>query len=259
VVIQVLTAIVFSLMAWWVGTGLILWIVRRHPSHLKIYQALATVAWLMSLWLAQISMRELNEFNAYLGFASVIVMWGWHELSFLSGWLTGPRRTGMTPKASGWLRLREALASILWHELFLLGNLVLLAWMQSDGPNHLALYTFALLWCMRLSAKLNLFWGVPLLGEQYLPTSLSYLSTYFRVAPAGLGYMVLVTLSLGAWIWWVSQAGAVSATLSASGWWLLATLWALALVEHAMMILPWPMQRLWGWALGGLKRTSPSC
>ena len=112
---------------------------------------------------------------------------------------------------------------------------------------------------MRLSAKLNLFWGVPLLGEHYLPSSLAYLSSYFRVAPAGLGYMVLVTLSCGAWIWLVSQSHTDSSTLSAAGWWLLATLWALALLEHAMMILPWPMQKLWGWALGSLKRTSPSC
>ena len=112
---------------------------------------------------------------------------------------------------------------------------------------------------MRLSAKLNLFWGVPLLGEHYLPSSLAYLSSYFRVAPAGLGYMVLVTLSAGAWILLVSQYSSDSSTLSAAGLCLLATLWALALLEHAMMILPWPMQKLWGWALGSLKRTSPSC
>lgn len=258
-VTQILLAVVFALLAWWIGTGLILWIVRCRPHQLKVFQGLSTAALLISLWLSQSSMRVLDDFNAYLGFASVIVMWGWHELSFLSGWLTGPRRMAMTPQAQGWKRLREALASILWHELLLLLNLLILVWMQADHPNHLALYTFALLWCMRLSAKLNLFWGVPLLGEQYLPTSLAYLSTYFRVAPAGLGYMVLVTLSCGAWVWLVSHSHTDSATLSAAGWWLLATLWALALLEHAMMILPWPMQKLWGWAMGSLKRTSASC
>lgn len=256
---QALLAVGFALLCWWIGTGLILWIVRRGPRVVQVFQASWTLALFASLWGAQFSMREVGDLQAYLGFACIIVMWGWHELAFLSGWLTGPRRIAMTPQAKGWSRLREALASILWHELLLLSNLGLLGWMQAGHPNHVAFCTFALLWCMRLSAKLNLFWGVPLLGEQYLPASLAYLSSYFRVAPAGLGYMVLVTLSCGAWIWLVSQASGFTATTHAAGWWLLSTLLALALVEHAMMVLPWPMQKLWGWALGSLKRVSTTC
>ena len=42
-----------------------------------------------------------------------------------------------------------------------------------------------------------------------------------------------------------------------TGWVLLATLLGLAIVEHLMMVLPWPLERLWGWALGHPAAATP--
>jgi putative photosynthetic complex assembly protein 2 len=128
-------------------------------------------------------------------------------------------------------------------------NFGILAWMQWGQPNHTALCTFALLWCMRVSAKLNLFVGIPLHGEQYLPPHLAYLASYFRCAKAGLWYLGSVSLASGFWVWLLWSGWHAPETISAS-WLLLASLLGLAILEHLMMVLPWSMEKLWGWAMG---------
>jgi len=113
----------------------------------------------------------------------------------------------------------------------------------------LAICTFALLWFMRLSAKLNLFFGVPQNGAQYLPAHLAYLASYFRTRDMSLWFVLSMGVAMGIWFWlvWLAQQGAVAIT---TGWVMLATLLGLAIVEHVIMIFPWPLERLWGWAMG---------
>lgn len=245
---DVLLAIVFTGVCWWFGTGVILWLDRQSARSFRW----SLLGWsgllLLSLWGVWESMQNVSVASAYLGFASVIVMWGWHELAFLSGWLSGPRRERLSEGAQGWQRWREAMAAIAWHELGLIANFALLVAMQMGHPNHVALCTFALLWCMRVSAKLNLFLGVPLHGADYLPAHLSYLSSYFRVARPGTWFFVSVCFASTVWAWlvWSAHAGELEVN---AGYLLLASLLGLAIVEHMVMVLPWPMQKLWGWAL----------
>jgi len=243
-----LMAIGFAVLCWWFGTGVILWLDRLGSQQQRMGLMAASLLLMLSLWGVYESMQTLNTAYAYLGFASVIVMWGWHELAFLSGWLSGPRRERLSEGAQGWQRWREAMAAIAWHELGLIANFVLLVAMQMGHPNHVALCTFALLWCMRVSAKLNLFLGVPLHGADYLPTHLSYLSSYFRVARPGTWFFISVCFASTVWAWlvWSAHAGELEVN---AGYLLLASLLGLAIVEHMVMVLPWPMQKLWGWAL----------
>jgi putative photosynthetic complex assembly protein 2 len=143
----------------------------------------------------------------------------------------------------------QSVQVMLYHELALLANLALLWWMQEGQRSHVAICTFALLWCMRLSAKLNLFFGVPQNGAQYLPAHLSYLASYFRTRDMTLWFVLSMGVAMGTWFWlvWLAQQGAVAIT---TGWVMLATLLGLAIVEHVIMVFPWPLERLWGWAMG---------
>ena len=246
-----LTALVpalFALLCWWFGTGAILWLVRRPARSLRWRMVGMTLLLVGSLWAAWWSMGESSVARAYLGFASVIAMWSWHEFTFLTGLITGPRREPLSPGAQGSARFAESLQAILHHEMVLLANLGLLWLLQQGQPNHVALCTYALLWCMRLSAKLNLFVGVPELGEQYLPLHLRYLASYFRHRRVSTFFFVSVALASLTWAWlvWQAHSGAVVVT---TGWVLLAALLGLAIVEHLLMAFPLPMQRLWGWAL----------
>jgi putative photosynthetic complex assembly protein 2 len=238
----------FALLCWWFGTGAILWLVRRPASSFRVSLLLCTVLLVFSLWTTRLSMQAQTVYNAYLAFASVIAMWAWHEVAFLTGWLTGPRRVPLQPGARGWPRFAQSTQVVIWHELALLLNGGLLLWMQQGQPSHVALCTFAILWCMRFSAKLNLFFGVPEVGEQYLPRHLAYLGSYFRKGRLSVFFYVSVAASCAVWAWivWEVVSGRV---VVSTGWVLLASLLGLAIVEHLIMAFPTPMQKLWGWAM----------
>jgi len=241
-------AVLFALLCWWLGTGAILWLVRLPVASFAWSLPALSVLFALGLWGGHASMGAVSSGHAYLGFASVILMWSWHELAFLSGRLTGSRRIPLDPGASGRTRFGQAVQVVLHHELALLANFLLLLWLQQGQPNHVALCTFALLWCMRFTAKMNLFLGVPEVGDQYLPRHLAYLGSYFRRGPVtGFFYLTMGVACL-TWLWliWQVHSGLVAVT---TGWVLLAALLGLAIVEHVLMVFPVPMQRLWGWAM----------
>ena len=248
-VIDVVWACVFTAMCWWFGTGVILWLDRLPPASFRWSLLGWTMLLILSFKGVYESMREVSVVNAYLAFGSVIVMWGWHELAFLTGWITGPRKIALTQGAQGWLRFKESVQVMLHHEVALLINFGILWLMQKDQPNHVALCTYALLWFMRLSAKLNLYFGVPQNGAQYLPSHLVYLASYFRTRLITPWFVISISAAIGAWCWlvWQAQQGVMAIT---TGWVMLATLLGLAIVEHLIMIFPLPLERLWGWAMG---------
>jgi putative photosynthetic complex assembly protein 2 len=255
-VIDVVWACVFTAMCWWFGTGVILWLDRLPPASFRWSLLGWTMLLILSFKGVYESMREVSVANAYLAFGSVILMWGWHELAFLTGWITGPRKVALTENAQGWQRFKESVQVMLHHELALLINFGILWLMQVDQPNHVALCTYALLWFMRLSAKLNLFFGVPQNGAQYLPPHLVYLASYFRTRLITPWFVISISAAIGTWCWlvWQAQQGAMAIT---TGWVMLATLLGLAIVEHLIMIFPLPLERLWGWAMGQTSVETP--
>lgn len=251
---EVAFAALFAVVCWWFGTGIILWLDRLPSASFRWSMLAWTFLLGLSFWGVATSMKSVSDANAYLGFGSVIIMWGWHELAFLTGTLTGPRKIALDEGANGFKRFEQALMVMLHHELALVLNFAVLCAMQMGQPNHLALCTFGLLWCMRVSAKLNLFFGVSENGAAYLPAHLHYLASYFRHRRMTWWFALSVSLSVVTLVWliWQAMVGRVEMT---TGWVMLASLLSLAIVEHALMIVPLPLQRIWGWAMS---RTSAS-
>ena len=241
-------ACLFAVFCWWLGTGAILWLVRLPISTFRWSMFFLSFLLGLSLWTTSISMRSHSVLNAYIGFVSVIAMWSWHEMAFLTGWLAGPRRVALDPGLSLNRRFGQSVMALLYHEVALLFNFGVLLALQQGQPNHVALCTFALLWCMRLSAKLNLFFGVPQVGEQYLPVHLRYIGSYFKSGRISPFFFFTITLSVVIWTWmvWELKTGAV--TIS-TGWVLLSSLLGWAIIEHLLMVIALPLQRLWGWAM----------
>ena len=241
-------ACLFAVFCWWLGTGAILWLVRLPISTFRWSMFFLSFLLGLSLWTTSISMRSHSVLNAYIGFVSVIAMWSWHEMAFLTGWLAGPRRVALDPGLSLNRRFGQSVMALLYHEVALLFNFGVLLALQQGQPNHVALCTFALLWCMRLSAKLNLFFGVPQVGEQYLPVHLRYIGSYFKSGRVSPFFFFTMCLSVVVWSWmvWELQSGAV---VISTGWVLLSSLLGLAIIEHLLMVFALPLQRLWGWAM----------
>ena len=241
-------ACLFAVFCWWLGTGAILWLVRLPISTFRWSMFFLSFLLGLSLWTTSISMRSHSVLNAYIGFVSVIAMWSWHEMAFLTGWLAGPRRVALDPGLSLNRRFGQSVMALLYHEVALLFNFGVLLALQQGQPNHVALCTFALLWCMRLSAKLNLFFGVPQVGEQYLPVHLRYIGSYFKSGRVSPFFFFTMALSVVVWSWmvWELLTGAV---IINTGWVLLSSLLGLAIIEHVLMVFALPLQRLWGWAM----------
>jgi putative photosynthetic complex assembly protein 2 len=248
-------AIAFAVLCWWFSTGVILWLDRLPPSTFRWSLGAWTLLLALSFWGVDVSMRQESVLNAYLGFTSVIIMWGWHELAFLTGIITGPRKVPLQAGAVGVRRFIQSLQVVLHHELVLLLNFAILWWMQMGQANHIAICTFALLWCMRVSAKLNLFFGVRQSGSEYLPAHLSYLASYFPSRWITPWFLLSISLSILTWLWLVHHAQLASVAVT-TNLVLLAALLGLAIVEHVVMLMPWTLEKIWGWAIASKSPTT---
>jgi len=237
-----------ALLAWWFGTGIILLMVRLPQNKFPIARGFWTIISLAALFFIAKSMRDNSNSSTYIGFLSTIVIWGWHELAFLTGWICGSRKIKLEPNLQFWSRFKQSVEAIWHHELALFINLIVLLALQVGQPNHTAICTYTLLWLMRLSSKLNLFFGVPQVGEQYLPKHLTYMASYFRKCSGGPFFFFSMSISSIIWalIIFQAQSGQVEITLH---WVLLAALLGLAIVEHILMMIPFSIESVWGWAL----------
>ena len=141
------------------------------------------------------SSDDASVAGAYCAFTCGLLIWGWHEISFLMGFVTGPRRDALPRQAaaagatSGHATADHPLprAGDRWRRRSLM---VALTW---GGANQVGTWTFLVLWVMRLSAKLNVFLGVPNLTEEFLPEHLRYLKSFLARKPMNLLFPVSVT------------------------------------------------------------------
>lgn len=248
------TPVVATLFIWWFSTGAILFLdgLPRHTFKWSMAAAsLACAAALAGIWTTASSTTPAS---AYLACACAVAVWGWNEMGFLLGHVTGPRRTPCPENARGWQRFIFATQSIIYHELLIAISGIVIAIATLGGSNRFALWTFLVLWGMRLSTKLNIFLGVPNVTIDFLPDHLSYLKSYFANRSMNLLFPLSVTVSTIITGMLVQQAGiADPASHVGIGYMLLATLMALAVIEHWFLVVPLPFGDMWAWGLKSRK------
>lgn len=244
------SAIGYALFAWWFSTGLILYMHKRtpreHPTYGLVLTLCSGVAFLGLSW----SAFEVSTLGAYVAFSSALVVWGWHELVFLFGWLTGPHRSACPTDVGEWERFKLATQVVIHHELALLATAALVVGLTWSGPNQVGTWTYSILWLMRISAKLNIFLGVRNLTVEFLPRKLGYMASYFRIRRINPLMPLSLTASGGVLALLVqSKWTAVEGAVGHPGTVMVSTLLALAAVEHIFLVLPVPDAWLWRWAL----------
>jgi len=244
-----LLAALVAAAAWYLGTGLIAWADRRPPrAHARLL-ALAGLAAVLAMGALWWSAGRATPLGVVVGFMGAMTLWGWHELAFLLGAVTGPNREPAPPGLAGWARFRAAAATLIHHEIALVLTMLLLAALMADSANPTGALVFALLWALRLLAKLNLHAGVPNPTTELLPPQLSYLASYFRrrARAPGLALTLALIAALATWLGAAALAApsAASATMLA----MLFTLTALGLVEHVFLALPVREAAIWRWAV----------
>lgn len=250
-------AAVTTLFLWWFSTGVILWRVRTADNgtaqdHLNSV-IIGSPLLLSGFAAAWASLSDLSAHGIYLAFLAALAIWGWIELAFLSGVITGPNCTPCPPFANTKDRFWRAVGTIAWHELALTATLIVLAVGSRHAENPFALGTFALLFAARISAKLNLFLGVPRINTQFLPRPLSHLPSHFRFGRITAFFPVSVSALTVLSALLLERAINVEHPGLAVGYAMLTCLCLLALLEHWFMVLPLPDEKLWRWMLPARK------
>ncbi|TDQ82962.1 putative photosynthetic complex assembly protein 2 [Dongia mobilis] len=244
--------VLYAAFVWWFATGVILLLVGRPRWTYGWSMAGATVLLMVALGGVTISGAMTDERGAYLGFTAAILAWGWLEMAFLMGFVTGRRPPVRSEPAGSWRHFVDAIAAIIDHELSLIAGAVVVIGLSWGQPNQVAAWTFLALWGMRQSAKLNLHFGVRNLNDELLPPHLQHLRIYLRRRT--MNPLFPVSIAIGTAICALVAARAVgpaSDSFEAVGLTLLATMLALGVFEHWMMILPLPVNDLWRWSLRG--------
>ena len=246
---HVAAALAFAVFLWWIGTGSILVAVGLPRRWLGLAQAVSLPVLALSVIAFDWAAAAPGLLGVYVGFAAAIAVWGWHEFAFLTGAITGPRRVPCPEGATEVERFRFAVAALAWHEIALVATAALLATLAWFDGNQFGLWTFLLLLAARVSAKLNVFLGVPNLTEAFLPDGIAHLKSYFRRRSMNLLFPVSVTLLTLATGCFAERAWAAGTPVELVGFTLLTTLTALALIEHWLLVLPLRDAALWGWML----------
>jgi putative photosynthetic complex assembly protein 2 len=246
-------AALVALFLWWFSTGIILMRVRRADNggpdaHLRsVILGLPLLA--AGLFGFVHTLGDATVSGVYGAFLSALAIWGWIELAFLSGIITGPNTRPCPPIRPEWERFLRAFGTIAWHELLLAVTTILLAAMAWDAANRFGALTFAVLFGARISAKLNLFFGVPNINTDFLPSTLRHLPSHFRNRRMNPFFPLSVTaLSLAAGFW-LERLLTASPPGAEAGFALLTALTLLALLEHWFMVLPLPDRKLWSWMI----------
>jgi putative photosynthetic complex assembly protein 2 len=243
-------AALFTVFVWWFTTGAIIYLDGLPRRTFAVSMTIATLVLTVALYGLSVTRGDTTVTGAYVAFTCALLAWGWNEMGFLMGVITGPRDTACPSHATGWQRLNYAIQAVLYHEAAIALTAFVIMVVTAEGANQVGLWTFATLWVMRLSAKINVYLGVPNITEEFLPPHLKYLKTYFRTRPMNAMFPVSITLATLLTAALFEQARLPSATpFETTAYALLATLSALALIEHWFMVLPIPATALWQWGL----------
>ncbi len=247
------TAALIAVFAWWFFTGAILLIVRRADGGDTVAHGRNVFLTIPLLALGAaglvISSAELSAANVYIAFLSTLLIWGWIELAFLAGVITGPERRPCPAGLAGIARFARAWRTVSYHELLLLIALLGIATVTIGAENTVGFWTYLILFVARISAKLNLFFGVPRINTEFVPQPLQHLKSYFRQGPITFAFPIGVTFLSIAAACFAERLIASDTPEALAGFALLTALAALATLEHWLMVVPLPDAKLWRWML----------
>lgn len=240
----------YALFVWWFSTGLIIFLDNLPRSTFRWSLLGGTAVFAISLHRLAAGSGDTSVAGAYAAFTYGVLLWGWQEMSFFMGVVTGPRRTACPPDSAGWRRFRLAVETCLYHELAILASAAAVLAATWGAPNQVGTWTFLVLWGMRQSSKLNVYLGVLNLNEAFVPAHLKYLCSYMRQRPMNLLFPFSITASTLLLGWLALRAGAPGITaFRAAGLTFCATMLALGVIEHWFLVLPLPFAELWSWVL----------
>ena len=250
---SIFIAMLASVFLWWFSTGAILLVVRLLENHSLLTRLKICIFSLpilaFGLWGIWQTSSNLTIVGSYSAFISAILVWGWIELTFLTGVVTGPNKSQCPKNIPLFEKFIRAWGTLAYHEVSLLLALGLVISLAYGQENHFGIWTFTVLYFARIFAKLNLFLGVPHVNAEFIPEALSHLKSYFKISKLNWFFSISVTILTLTTVCWVERLFTVQNSYEIIGFSLLFTISLMALLEHWFMVLPIPDARLWRWML----------
>ena len=244
-------ALIYALVTWWASTVIIIYLDGLKQSTFKYSLAGMTVLTLACLYGLYRSANDTSVMGAYIAFTCGLLAWGWQEVSFYMGFVTGSRKQPCPENCRGWAHFGHAIQTSIYHELAIIASAVLVVALTWGGSNQIGTWTFLILWWMHQSAKLNVFLGVRNLNEEFLPEHLTFLKGFLNKKAMNLLFPFSVTISTVITVIVAMKAFSESASaFEQAGYSFLTAMMALAILEHWLLVVPMPSTKLWS---AGLK------
>jgi len=240
----------YALFVWWFSTGVVIYL-DNLPRRTHRWSMLgATVVLAVALHGLHAGRTDATPSGAYIAFTYGLLVWGWQEMSFFMGFLTGPVREPCPADCVGWHRFTRAVQICLYHELATVVSAAAVIAATAHGANQVGMWTYMVLWLMRLSAKLNVFLGVRNLSEEFIPEHLAFIRSFLRHRPMNALFPFSVTIPTIIAVLLVQRIAAPDTdAVTFVGQTLIAVLLILAIIEHWLLVLPLPATALWNWSV----------
>jgi putative photosynthetic complex assembly protein 2 len=209
----------------------------------------ATGVLALSLYVIWSMSSDSSMLAVHASFTAGVLAWGWQEISLYTGFVTGPRKHRCAEGCSGWRHFGHAIGVNLWHEIAIVVVALIIAFSCWGSENQWGLWSYLLLWAMHLSARLNVFLGVRNVSEEFVPAHMEVLKSFLTRKPMNLLFPVSVTAGTVSAVLLFQKAFSATAPGEMAGFVLLAALASLAVVEHWLLMLPLPVEKLFRWSL----------
>jgi putative photosynthetic complex assembly protein 2 len=246
--VGVASTIALVVLLWAASTALIFFLDSLPQKTFKWSMAMATVLLALSFIGIWIWRNDTSAFAILASFTASMLVWGWMEMSLYMGYVTGPRKQHCEHGCHGLAHFGHAVSVNLWHELAIIAGAAALWFIGND----MALWTYVMLWLMHLSARLNVFLGVRNISAEFVPEHMAVLRSFLRKRNMNplfpLSCIALTTLT----IWLAFNSGSQSLPYTIA-----ATLAVIGLIEHILLMLPLPVERLWHWSQARKAKSVP--
>ena len=235
-----------GLLIWWISTCLILFLDGLPKRTFRWSMMGATAVLGGAIYGLIASASDTSVAGAYWAFTCAVLIWGWLEMSFYMGYVTGPRTLHCHHECSGWGHFWHAILASLYHEIAVLVLAAVVIGLTRGAPNQFGTWTFIVLWWMHQSARLNVFLGVSNLNAELLPDHLAHIRGFMRHAPMNLLFPFSVTASTICAVFMTQQTIAAGGDpFNTTGYALLTTMMVLAILEHWFLVLPISATKVW--------------
>jgi putative photosynthetic complex assembly protein 2 len=235
---MVFAAIAYVVVLWALSTAVIFYLDSLAPHTFPWSMGAATLVLAASFYVMWRVQFDVATLGIGASFAAGLLAWGWTEMALYMGYVTGPRKHRCAEGCSGAKHFGHAISANLWHELVI----ILFACLIWFSGNATALWCFVMLWVMHLSARLNVFLGVRNVSAEFVPEHMDVLKGFLRKRNMNPLFPISCLVLAGLTVYLVMQEQTFALTMA-------TTLAAIGLLEHIILMLPLPVERMWHWSL----------